>query len=231
MSAGLVGKKIGMSRCFTPEGKSIPVTVVEILPNRVTQVRTKHVDGYDGIQITTGERRPSRINKPLKGHFAKAATEPGRGIWEFRLDEEAGISTGQELTVNLLQEGMKVDVRSRTIGKGFSGVMKRYGFGGGRASHGNSKAHRLAGSIGHAQDPGKVFKGKKMAGHQGDKNAVQQNLHVVKVDSERNIVLISGSIPGSKGADVIVSPAIKGGQKLDLSAQAAVSPEVESHAD
>ncbi len=216
MSAGLVGRKVGMSRVFTPEGNSIPVTVVEILPNRVTQVRTKNIDGYHGIQVTTGERRPNRVSKPMKGHFAKAAVEPGRGVWEFRLDQEPEISAGNELTVGLLKEGMKVDVSGRSIGKGFSGVMKRYGFGGGRASHGNSKAHRLAGSIGNAQDPGRVFKGKKMAGHQGDQNVVQQNLDIVKVDSERNIVLISGSIPGSKGTDVIVRPAIKSKEKTDI---------------
>ena len=216
MSAGLVGRKIGMSRVFTPEGNSIAVTVVEILPNRVTQVRTRNADGYDGIQVTTGERRPNRVSKPMKGHFAKAAVEPGRGVWEFHLDREPEVSAGHELTVELLKEGMKVDVSGRSIGKGFSGVMKRYGFGGGRASHGNSKAHRLAGSIGNAQDPGRVFKGKKMAGQQGDQNVVQQNLDIVKVDGERNIVLISGSIPGSKGTDVIVRPAVKSRQKMDI---------------
>ncbi len=216
MSAGLVGRKIGMSRVFTPEGNSIPVTIIEILPNSVTQVRTKNIDGYDGIQVTTGERRPNRVSKPMKGHFAKAAVEPGRGVWEFRLDHEPEVSPGYELTVDLLKEGMKVDVSGRSIGKGFSGVMKRYGFGGGRASHGNSKAHRLAGSIGNAQDPGRVFKGKKMAGHQGDQNVVQQNLDIVKVDGERNIVLISGSIPGSKGSDVIIKPAIKSKEKTDI---------------
>jgi len=216
MSAGLVGRKIGMSRVFTPEGNSIPVTIVEILPNRVTQVRTRNIDGYDGIQVTTGERRPNRVSKPMKGHFAKAAVEPGRGVWEFHLDREPEIAAGHELTVGLLKEGMKVDVSGRSIGKGFSGVMKRYGFGGGRASHGNSKAHRLAGSIGNAQDPGRVFKGKKMAGHQGDQNVVQQNLDIVKVDGERNIVLISGSVPGSKGADVIVRPAVKSSEKMDI---------------
>lgn len=231
MSAGLVGKKIGMSRVFAPDGKSIPVTIVEVLPNRVTQVRSKSVDGYDGIQVTTGERRPNRISKPMKGHFAKAAVEPGRGIWEFRLEEALNISAGQELTVDLLNEGMQVDVSGRSIGKGFSGVMKRYGFGGGRASHGNSKAHRLAGSIGNAQDPGRVFKGKKMAGHQGDQNVVQQNLQIVKVDSERNIVMISGSIPGSKGTDVIIRPAIKSDATLNLSALLSESPEVENHGD
>ncbi len=216
MSAGLVGRKMGMSRVFTPEGNSVPVTVVEILPNRITQVRTRNIDGYDGIQITTGERRPSRVSKPMKGHFAKAGVEPGRGVWEFRLEQEPEISAGQELTIDLLKEGMKVDVSGRSIGKGFSGTMKRYGFGGGRASHGNSKAHRLAGSIGNAQDPGRVFKGKKMAGHEGNENVVQQNLDIVKVDGERNIVLISGSIPGSKGSDVIVRPAIKSRKKTDI---------------
>lgn len=231
MSAGLVGRKIGMSRVFTPEGVSIPVTVVEILPNRITQVRTESVDGYHGIQITTGERRPGRVSKPMKGHFAKAGVEPGRGVWEFRLEEPAGIEPGDELTVGLLSEGMKVDVSGRSIGKGFSGVMKRYGFGGGRASHGNSKAHRLGGSIGNAQDPGRVFKGKKMAGHQGDRKMVQQNLDVVKVDSDRNIVFISGSIPGSRGTDVIIRPAVKNGQKLDLSVSGQEASEGQNHDD
>ncbi|MYB35631.1 MAG: 50S ribosomal protein L3, partial [Gammaproteobacteria bacterium] len=200
--------------------------VVEILPNRVTQVRTKNVDGYDGIQVTTGERRPNRISKPMKGHFAKAAVEPGRGVWEFPLDQESEVSAGHELTVGLLKEGMKVDVSGRSIGKGFSGVMKRYGFGGGRASHGNSKAHRLAGSIGNAQDPGRVFKGKKMAGHQGDQNVVQQNLDIVKVDGERNIVLISGSIPGSRGSDVIVRPAVKSKERMNILSRISEMPDV-----
>jgi len=216
MSLGLVGRKIGMTRVFTEEGRSRPVTVVEVLPNRITQIKTRAVDGYDGIQVTTGERRPNRVTSALKGHYAKAGTEPGRGLWEFRLNNEAETALGTELTVGLFTEGQKVDVSGQTIGKGFAGAMKRYGFGGGRATHGNSKAHRLAGSIGNAQDPGRVFKGKKMAGHMGAENASQQNLDVVRVDEERNIILIAGSIPGSKGADVIIRPATKSDAELEL---------------
>jgi large subunit ribosomal protein L3 len=216
MSLGLVGKKIGMSRVFTEEGRSTPVTVIEVLPNKITQVRTEQTDGYNGLQVTTGQRRASRVNSAMKGHFAKAGVEPGRGVWEFRLDDAADTQLGTELTVDLFSEGQKVDISGQTIGKGFAGVMKRHGFKGGRATHGNSKAHRLGGSIGNAQDPGRVFKGKKMAGHMGANNAVQQNLDVVRVDSERNIILISGSIPGSKGANVIIRPAVKSNEYLEI---------------
>ena len=209
MSLGLVGRKVGMTRIFTEDGVSQPVTVIEVTPNRVTQVKTPEVDGYHALQITVGERRPNRVTKAMKGHFAKAGTEPGRGVWEFRLDAAAENEAGSELTVELFSEGQSVDVSGQSIGKGFAGVMKRHNFGGGRATHGNSKAHRLPGSIGNAQDPGRVFKGKKMAGHMGAAQRVQQNLKVVRVDSERNLLLISGSIPGSKGADVVVKPAVK----------------------
>lgn len=209
MSLGLVGKKIGMTRVFTEQGKSQPVTVVEILPNKVTQIKTEATDGYNGLQLTTGERRSKRVSKAMKGHFAKAGVEPGRGVWEFHLEAPAETQAGSELTVGLFTEGQKVDVTGQSIGKGFAGVMKRHGFRGGRASHGNSKAHRLAGSTGNAQDPGRVFKGKKMAGHMGAEQVAQQNLVVVRVDSERNLILISGSIPGAKGADVIIRPSVK----------------------
>ena len=216
MSLGLVGKKIGMTRVFTEEGRSRPVTVVEITPNRITQIRTQDCDGYDGIQVTTGERRANRVSKSMKGHFAKAGVEPGRGVWEFRLNAAAETKLGTVLTVGLFAEGQKVDVSGKTIGKGFAGVMKRHGFAGGRATHGNSKAHRLGGSIGNAQDPGRVFKGKKMAGHMGATKAVQQNLDVVRVDAERNIILIAGAIPGSKGTDIVILPAIKSGAQLAI---------------
>ncbi len=209
MSLGLVGKKIGMTRVFTEEGKSRPITVIEVLPNRVTQIRKKDVDGYNGVQVTAGERRAHRVSSAMKGHFAKAGVTPGRGVWEFRVDEAVHSNPGIELTVDLFEEGQKVDVTGYTIGKGFAGVVKRYGFGGGRATHGNSKAHRLAGSIGNAQDPGRVFKGKKMAGHMGAARRVQQNLDIVRIDAERNLILVSGSIPGSKGTDVIIQPAVK----------------------
>ncbi len=222
MSLGLVGKKIGMTRIFTEQGKSQPVTVIEVLPNKITQIKTQAVDGYNGLQLTTGERPANRVTKAMKGHFAKAGVEPGRGVWEFRLEAPADAQAGNELTVGLFEEGQKVDVTGQSIGKGFAGVMKRHGFRGGRASHGNSKAHRLSGSIGNAQDPGRVFKGKKMAGHMGAERAVQQNLVVVRVDSERNIILISGCIPGSKGADVIIRPAVKSDAVLPMPDNAAI---------
>jgi len=216
MSLGLVGKKIGMTRVFTEEGKSQPVTVIEVLPNRITQVKTEAVDGYNGLQLTTGERRANRVTRAMKGHFAKAGVEPGRGLWEFRSDTPLDTQAGNELTVELFEAGQKVDVTGQSIGKGFAGVIKRHGFGGGRATHGNSKAHRLGGSIGNAQDPGRVFKGKKMAGHMGAEKVSQQNLSVIRVDSERNLILVSGSIPGSRGTDVIICPAIKSDAVLTI---------------
>ncbi|MEM7196353.1 MAG: 50S ribosomal protein L3 [Pseudomonadota bacterium] len=209
MSLGLIGKKVGMTRVFTEDGVSQPVTVIEVTPNRITQVKTPDSDGYHALQVTVGERRANRVTNAMKGHFTKAGVEAGRGVWEFRLDDAVENEAGSELTVELFNEGQAVDVSGQTIGKGFAGVIKRHNFGGGRATHGNSKAHRLPGSIGNAQDPGRVFKGKKMSGHMGAARRVQQNLKVVRVDSERNLLLISGSIPGSKGADVIVKPAVK----------------------
>lgn len=211
MTIGLIGKKIGMTRIFTEEGKSRPVTVVEATPNRVTQVKTEGSDGYDAVQVTIGQRRARRVTKAMQGHFAKAGVEPGRGVWEFRLGEPAAVELqpGSELTVEMFSRGEKVDVTGRTIGKGFAGVMKRYGFRGGRASHGNSKAHRSAGAIGHAQFPGRVFKGKKMAGQMGAVRRVQQGLEVLRVERERNLLLIGGSIPGAVGGDVIIRPSVK----------------------
>lgn len=238
MSLGLVGKKIGMTRVFTEQGKSQPVTVIEVLPNKITQVKTEATDGYNGLQLTTGERRASRVTSAMKGHFAKSGVAPGRGLWEFRLptlvdasvdasvNGQADSLAGRELTVDLFSEGQKVDVTGQSIGKGFAGVMKRHGFAGGRASHGNSKAHRLGGSIGNAQDPGKVFKGKKMAGHMGAEQVVQQNLVVVRVDSERNLILISGSIPGCKGGDVIIRPSVKSDVLLSIPENAVVEDNV-----
>ncbi len=209
MSIGLVGKKIGMTRVFQENGVSTPVTVIEVTPNRITQVRTAEKDGYSAVQVTVGERRPHRVTQPMKAHFAKARVEPGRRVREFRLDQPADHVPGDDLTVQVFAEGQKVDVSGRTIGKGFAGAMKRHHFGGGRATHGNSKAHRLPGSIGQNQDPGKVFKGKKMAGGMGNRNRTQQNLEVIRVDLERNLLLISGSIPGPRGADVVIRPAVK----------------------
>ncbi|MDB3945207.1 50S ribosomal protein L3 [Gammaproteobacteria bacterium] len=212
MSLGLVGKKIGMTRVFDDDGVSTPVTVVEVEPNRVTQVKSDLVDGYSALQTTTGSRRATRVTRPLRGQFAKAGTEAGRGLWEFRVDIETAekYAAGTELTVELFEVGQKVDVRGTTIGRGFAGVIRRHNFGGGRATHGNSKAHRKAGSIGQNQDPGRVFKGKKMAGHMGNVTRVQQNLEVVRVDTERNLVLIRGSVPGPRGFDLIIQPSVKG---------------------
>ena len=212
MSLGLVGKKIGMTRVFDDDGVSTPVTVVEVEPNRVTQVKNDLADGYVALQTTTGSRRATRVTKPLRGHFAKAGTEPGRGLWEFRVDVETAEKyiAGAELTVDLFEVGQKVDVRGTTIGRGFAGVIRRHNFAGGRATHGNSKAHRKAGSIGQNQDPGRVFKGKKMAGHMGNVTRAQQNLEVVRVDTERNLVLIRGSVPGPRGFDLIIQPSVKG---------------------
>ncbi len=211
MALGLVGKKVGMTRVFSDEGVSVPVTVVQVEPNRVTQVKQEATDGYTALQLTTGARRANRVTKPLRGHFAKAGTEAGRTLWELRVDAETAekYPAGSELTVAVLQEGQKVDVRGTTIGRGFSGVIRRHGFGGGRATHGNSKAHRKPGSIGQNQDPGRVFKGKKMAGHMGNVTRVQQNLEIVRVDAERNLLLIRGSVPGPKGFDLLIEPSVK----------------------
>lgn len=206
MSLGLVGRKIGMTRVFSEDGTSTPVTVVQVDPNRVTQIKTRETDGYSALQITAGTRRAGRITAPMKGHFAKAGTEAGRGCWEFRIDNEIAseYSMGATLTVDLFKVGERVDVRGTTIGRGFAGVMRRHGFGGGRATHGNSKAHRKPGSIGQNQDPGRVFKGKKMAGHMGNVFRTQQNLEIHQIDTERNLILIRGSVPGPKGRDVFI---------------------------
>ena len=211
MALGLVGKKVGMTRVFNDDGVSTPVTVVQVEPNRVTQVKQDATDGYTALQLTTGTRRVNRVSKPLRGHFAKAGTEAGRALWELRVDAETAEQhpAGSELTVEALQEGQKVDVRGTTIGRGFAGVMRRHGFGGGRATHGNSKAHRKPGSIGQNQDPGRVFKGKKMAGHMGSVTRVQQNLEIVRIDAERNLLLIRGSVPGPKGLDLLIEPSVK----------------------
>lgn len=209
MALGLVGKKIGMTRIFAEDGDSQPVTVIEVTANRITQIRTVETDGYDGIQVTTGTRNPNRVTKAMKGHFAKAKVEAGRGVWEFRVDGEHEYKAGGEITVELYEQGQFVDVQGTSKGKGFAGVMKRHGFKGGRATHGVSKAHRLPGSIGQNQTPGRVFKGKKMAGHMGAETVTQSGLELVKVDAERNLLLVKGSVPGSKGANVIVTPSVK----------------------
>lgn len=211
MSLGLIGRKVGMTRVFTEEGNSIPVTVLEVKPNRVTQIKTVETDGYTGLQVAFGERRASRINKALTGHFAKAGVVAGSGIKEFNLDadELANHTIGADITVGIFEAGQLVDVTGSSIGKGFAGGIKRHHFSSNRASHGNSKAHKKMGSQGMAQDPGRVFPGKRMAGHLGDDKVTTQNLEVVRVDAERNLLLIKGAIPGSKGGDVVVRPAIK----------------------
>ncbi len=211
MSLGLIGRKVGMTRIFTDEGASIPVTVLEVVPNRVTQIKTVASDGYTGLQVAHGVRRASRINKALTGHYAKAGVAAGAGIKEFNVTEEvlAGYQVGGNVTVELFSVGQIVDVTGTSIGKGFAGAIKRHHFKSNRASHGNSRSHNVPGSIGMAQDPGRVFPGKRMPGHLGDVTVTTQNLEVIRVDVERNLLLIKGAIPGSKGGDVIVRPAIK----------------------
>lgn len=213
MTLGLVGKKMGMTRIFAEDGDNQPVTVIEVTPNRITQIKDLETDGYQSIQVTTGSRPPHRVSKPMKGHFAKAKVEAGRGVWEFRVDGEHEYVAGGEITVELYEQGQFVDVQGTSKGKGFAGGMKRHGFKGGRATHGVSKAHRLPGSIGQNQTPGRVFKGKKMAGHMGARTNTQQGLELVRIDVERNLLLVKGSVPGSKGSDVIITPSIKNKQK------------------
>ncbi len=211
MSIGLVGRKSGMTRVFTESGSSIPVTVVEVLPNRVTQVKSVENDGYSAIQVTAGSKKSNRVSKAAAGHFAKAGVEAGRGLWEFRAD--AGVigkfAPGAELTVTTFAEGQMVDVTGVSKGKGFQGVIKRHHFSMQDATHGNSLSHRAPGSIGQNQSPGRVWKGKRMAGHMGDEQVTTQNLQIVKIDTENNLLLIKGSVPGATGGDVIISPAVK----------------------
>lgn len=211
MTIGVVGRKCGMTRVFTDDGASIPVTVIEVEPNRVSQVKTLETDGYRALQVTTGKRRASRVTKPLAGHFAKANIEAGHGLWEFRLDDNEGndIVTGNEIKVDIFESGQKVDVTGITIGKGFAGAIKRYHFATQDATHGNSLSHRAPGSIGQNQSPGRVFKGKKMSGHMGNVKRCAQGLEIVRVDTERNLLLIKGSVPGYAGANVIVNSARK----------------------
>lgn len=211
MAIGLIGRKAGMSRIFTDDGASIPVTVVEVTPNRVTQVRTMDDDGYRALQVTTGERKANRVSKAMKGHFAKAGVEAGRGSWEFRLDDAEGedIKAGDEITVEIFEAGQHVDVSGVTQGKGFQGGIKRHNFRHQDYTHGNSVSHRAVGSTGQNQTPGRVFKGKKGPGHMGASKRTIQNLEIVRVDNERNLILIKGSVPGSRASDVIIRPALK----------------------
>ncbi|QEP42605.1 50S ribosomal protein L3 [Ectothiorhodospiraceae bacterium BW-2] len=211
MTIGVVGRKCGMTRIFTEEGVSVPVTVIEVDPNRVTQLKNMVTDGYCAIQVTIGNKKQSRVNKPEAGHFAKANVEPGVGLWEFRTTESEleSFELGSEITVSRFNDVAKVDVRGTTIGKGFAGVIKRHNFRTQDASHGNSLSHRAPGSIGQAQTPGRVFKGKKMAGHMGNARRTVQNLELVRVDSERNLLLIKGAVPGHAGSNVVITPALK----------------------
>ncbi|GAL14172.1 LSU ribosomal protein L3p [Vibrio astriarenae] len=206
---GLIGRKVGMTRVFTEEGVSIPVTVVEVESNRVSQVRTLETDGYSAIQVTTGAKKANRVSKPEAGHFAKAGVEAGRGLWEFRLENGEEFEVGAELTVELFNETKKVDVTGTSKGKGFQGAVKRWNFSTQDMTHGNSLSHRAPGSIGQCQTPGRVFKGKKMAGHMGAERVTTQNLEIVRVDAERNLLLIKGAVPGATGGNVIVKPAVK----------------------
>ena len=209
MSIGVVGRKCGMTRVFTDEGVSIPVTVIEVDANRITQVKTVETDGYAAVQVTAGARRATRVSKSEAGHFAKANQEAGRGLWEFRNDSDEAFEVGGELAINRFEAGQKVDVTGQSKGKGFQGGVKRWNFSMQDATHGNSLSHRAPGSIGQCQTPGRVFKGKKMAGHMGNARRTTQNLEVVRVDAERNLLLVKGSVPGAKGGDVIIRPAVK----------------------
>lgn len=212
MTIGLVGRKVGMTRIFTDDGATLPVTVLDVSDNRITQIKTPERDGYSAVQVTFGKRRASRVGKPLAGHLAKAGVEAGHTLREFRARAEdlANLKVGGKIGVELFKVGQKVDVSGVTIGKGFAGVIKRHHFASGRASHGNSISHNKPGSTGQAQDPGRVFPGKRMAGHLGDKRRTVSKLVVVRVDTERQLLLIKGSVPGSSGRDVIVRPAVKG---------------------
>ncbi len=215
MALGVIGKKVGMSRVYNADGNAVPVTVFEVSPNRVTQVKNETNDGYRAVQVTLGSRRPSRVTKALAGHYAKASVPAGRGLWEFRLEQGEGdqLAPGSEIKADIFTAGQMVDVQGATIGKGFAGTIKRHHFSGGRASHGNSLSHRAPGSIGQRQTPGRVFPGKPMAGHLGNKIRTQQNLEVVRVDIEKNLLLIKGAVPGPKGADLVIRPAVKAKKK------------------
>ncbi len=213
MSLGLVGRKIGMTRIFADDGTSVPVTVLDMSNNRVSQVKTVATDGYDAVQLAYGSRKPNRVTKAMAGHFAKASVEAAAGMTEFPVaaDVAGQYQAGTSVTVEIFQPGQMVDVSGVTQGKGFAGTIKRHNFSSQRASHGNSRSHNVPGSIGQAQDPGRIFPGKRMSGHMGAANRTIQNLEVVRVDNERQLLLIKGAVPGPKGGDVVVRPAVKGG--------------------
>jgi len=212
MSLGLVGRKVGMTRVFTDDGSTVPVTVLDVSNNRVSQIKTPETDGYSAVQVTFGKRRASRVTKAAAGHLAKAGVEAGHVLKEFPVSvaDLAELKAGDQISVTIFAVGQKVDVTGTSIGKGFAGGIKRHNFSSNRATHGNSLSHNAPGSIGMAQDPGRVFPGKRMAGHLGDVKSTTQNLEVVRVDVERQLLLIKGAVPGSKGADVVVRPAVKG---------------------
>ncbi|PCI68154.1 MAG: 50S ribosomal protein L3 [Kangiella sp.] len=209
MTIGIVGRKCGMTRVFDENGVSTPVTVIEVTSNRITQVKTKDNDGYQAIQVTTGERKANRVTRPEAGHFKKAGVEAGRGLWEFTTDSLEGFEIGGEIKLDIFTDGQLIDVTGQTKGKGFQGGIKRWNFTMQDATHGNSVSHRSNGSIGQNQSPGKVFRGKKMSGHMGAEQQTTQSLTLVRVDAERNVLLIKGAVPGSKGGDVIIRPAVK----------------------
>ncbi|MDQ3796238.1 MAG: 50S ribosomal protein L3 [Pseudomonadota bacterium] len=211
MTIGLIGRKVGMTRVFTEDGVAVPVTVIHVEANRITQIKKPEVDGYGAVQVTCGTRRPSRVTKPIAGHYAKAAVVAGRALWElpFNGDDSNGLQVGGELKVDVFDVGQKVDVTGTSKGKGFAGAVKRHNFSTQDATHGNSLAHRAPGSIGQRQTPGRVPKGKRMAGHLGAKHCVSQNLEIVRIDHERNLLLIKGAVPGATGGDVIVRLSVK----------------------
>ena len=209
MALGLVGKKAGMTRVFTEDGASVPVTVIEVTPNRVSQIKTTETDGYNAVQVTAGEKKASRVSKAAAGHFAKANVAAGDSLLEFRTDEVAELNVGDELTVERFEAGQIVDVTGQSKGKGFQGGVKRWNFSTQDATHGNSLSHRAPGSIGQCQTPGRVWKGKKMAGHMGAERVTTQNLEIVRVDADSNLILVKGALPGATGGQLIIKPAIK----------------------
>jgi len=211
MSLGLVGRKVGMTRIFTPEGDSIPVTVLDVSDNRVTQIKSVETDGYIAVQVAFGTRRASRVTKPLAGHLAKAGVQAGEVLKEFQIDAaKAGeLANGSVIGTDIFEVGQKVDVQGVSIGKGYAGTIKRHNFKSGRASHGNSRSHNVPGSIGMAQDPGRVFPGKRMTGHMGDETVTVQNLVIARIDTDRSLLLVRGAVPGAKGGKVFVTPAVK----------------------
>lgn len=215
MAIGLVGRKSGMTRVFNDEGVSVAVTVIEAEPNRITQIKTDTSDGYSAVQVTAGDMKQNRVSKPAAGHFAKANTGAGRGLWEFRAAELDELNVGGELTVDQFEAGQKIDVRGISKGKGFAGAIKRWNFSHQDNTHGNSISHRAPGSIGQCQTPGRVFKGKKMAGHMGAAQVTTQNLEVIQVDADKNLLLVKGAVPGPAGGDVYIRPAVKARKEGD----------------